>query len=65
VAPAFARACFSWAAAGVADLASGGVARHRLAVAGHVWPVFHGFRGGKGAATLVGGLALLWPMAWT
>ena len=34
-----------------------------LAVAGHVWPVFHGFRGGKGAATLVGGLVLLWPMA--
>jgi glycerol-3-phosphate acyltransferase PlsY len=34
-----------------------------LAVAGHVWPVFHGFRGGKGAATLVGGLAVLWPMA--
>jgi glycerol-3-phosphate acyltransferase PlsY len=33
------------------------------AVAGHVWPVFHGFRGGKGAATLVGGLAVLWPMA--
>src|SRR5829696_4084829 len=28
---------------------------------GHVWPVFHGFRGGKGAATLVGGLAILWP----
>jgi len=23
--------------------------------------VFHGFRGGKGAATLVGGLAVLWP----
>jgi glycerol-3-phosphate acyltransferase PlsY len=34
-----------------------------LAAAGHVWPVFHGFRGGKGAATLVGGLALLWPLA--
>lgn len=34
-----------------------------LAVIGHVWPVFHGFRGGKGAATLVGGLALLWPLA--
>lgn len=34
-----------------------------LAVAGHVWPVFHGFRGGKGAATLVGGLAVLWPLA--
>jgi glycerol-3-phosphate acyltransferase PlsY len=31
------------------------------AALGHVWPVFHRFRGGKGAATLVGGLALLWP----
>ena len=31
------------------------------AALGHVWPVFHGFRGGKGAATMVGGLALLWP----
>lgn len=31
------------------------------AVVGHVWPVFHGFRGGKGAATLVGALAVLWP----
>lgn len=34
-----------------------------LAAVGHVWPVFHGFRGGKGAATLVGGLALIWPLA--
>lgn len=33
------------------------------AIVGHVWPVFHGFRGGKGAATLVGGLALIWPAA--
>ena len=33
------------------------------AVIGHVWPVFHGFRGGKGAATLVGGLLVAWPMA--
>jgi len=31
------------------------------AVAGHVWPVFHGFRGGKGAATLIGGLLIFWP----
>lgn len=31
------------------------------AVAGHVWPIFHGLRGGKGAATLVGGLAVVWP----
>lgn len=33
------------------------------AVLGHVWPVFHGFRGGKGAATLVGALLFLWPLA--
>lgn len=31
------------------------------AMAGHVWPVFHRFRGGKGAATLVGALAVVWP----
>ena len=31
------------------------------ATLGHAWPVFYGFRGGKGAATLVGGLILLWP----
>ena len=33
------------------------------AAVGHVWPVFHGFRGGKGAGTLVGGLAVVWPQA--
>lgn len=33
------------------------------AMVGHVWPVWHGFRGGKGAATLVGALAVLWPLA--
>ena len=33
------------------------------AVVGHVWPVFHGFRGGKGAGTLVGALLMLWPVA--
>ena len=34
-----------------------------LAAIGHVWPIWHGFRGGKGAATLVGGLLVLWPWA--
>ena len=33
------------------------------AVIGHIWPVFHGFRGGKGAATLVGGLLIVWPQS--
>ena len=33
------------------------------AIVGHVWPVFHGFRGGKGAGTLVGVLAMAWPTA--
>jgi len=31
------------------------------AVVGHVWPIFHRFRGGKGAATLVGTLVILGP----
>jgi len=31
------------------------------AVIGHVWPLWHRFRGGKGAATLIGGMLLLWP----
>ena len=33
------------------------------AVIGHVWPIFHGFRGGKGVATLLGGLLIAWPLA--
>lgn len=33
------------------------------AVVGHIWPIFYGFRGGKGAATLVGGLILIWPQS--
>ncbi|AVP99650.1 acyl-phosphate glycerol 3-phosphate acyltransferase [Ahniella affigens] len=33
------------------------------AILGHVWPAFHGFRGGKGAGTMIGALLVLWPFA--
>lgn len=31
------------------------------AVFGHVWPIYHGFKGGKGAATLIGTLVIVAP----
>jgi len=31
------------------------------AVLGHVWPIYHGFKGGKGAGTFVGTLMILAP----
>ena len=34
-----------------------------LAVVGHVYPVFYGFRGGKGAATFLGSLSVIAPLA--
>ncbi len=33
------------------------------AMAGHIWPVFLGFRGGRGVATFFGGLMVLSPVA--
>lgn len=45
------------------DIAWAPFAAVLAAIGGHVWPVFHGFRGGKGAGTLIGGLLLIWPWA--
>lgn len=40
-----------------------GYATALAAALGHVWPLWHGFRGGKGVGTLLGGLLVLWPGA--
>ncbi|MET0582476.1 MAG: glycerol-3-phosphate 1-O-acyltransferase PlsY [Pseudoxanthomonas sp.] len=41
--------------------ASLGYATALASAIGHVWPLWHGFRGGKGVGTLLGGLLVLWP----
>ncbi|TAK54299.1 MAG: glycerol-3-phosphate acyltransferase, partial [Gammaproteobacteria bacterium] len=38
------------------------VACGAAAVAGHIWPLWHEFRGGKGGATLLGSLLILSPL---
>lgn len=55
-----AAALLPWLAPHVAWLAFACAA---AAIVGHVWPVYFGFRGGKGAATLIGALLCLLPLA--
>lgn len=51
-------------ATGLDDLSpeSTALACGAAAVVGHVWPAFYGLRGGKGAATLLGTLAVVAPI---
>ena len=53
----------AWLARRFGDAAGVPYAAGFAAMLGHVWPVFHGFRGGKGGGTLVGVLLVLWPLA--
>jgi acyl phosphate:glycerol-3-phosphate acyltransferase len=55
-----------WPAAGAVDSAVHAwlpVACGAAAIIGHVYPIWHGFRGGKGAATLMGALLAIDPLA--
>jgi glycerol-3-phosphate acyltransferase PlsY len=49
---------FSWGSEGALLLAG------CSAVAGHIWSLFAGFRGGKGVATAAGVLLAVHPVAW-
>ncbi|MEP6883087.1 MAG: glycerol-3-phosphate 1-O-acyltransferase PlsY [Dokdonella sp.] len=55
-----------WSPAGFAEIyldpMSQAAACSFVAVIGHCWPVFFGFRGGKGAGTTVGAVLILAPM---
>ena len=53
----------AWLARRFGDAAWVPYAAGFAAMLGHVWPVFHGFRGGKGGGTLIGVLLVLWPLA--
>ena len=53
----------AWLARRFGDAAWVPYAAGFAAMLGHVWPVFLGFRGGKGGGTLVGVLLVLWPLA--
>ena len=35
-----------------------------VAIAGHIWPIFLGFKGGKGIATGLGTASVIWPPFW-
>lgn len=51
---------FSWDTLPVGPIGIGALCG-LAAVVGHVWPVFYGFRGGKGAGTAVGVIVVLAP----
>ncbi|HWS26977.1 MAG TPA: glycerol-3-phosphate 1-O-acyltransferase PlsY [Xanthomonadales bacterium] len=51
-----------WSAGGALSLIETQLACGLAASIGHCYPLFHGFRGGKGAGTLFGMLAWLFPM---
>lgn len=50
-----------WSAGGALTLIETQLACGLVAALGHCYPLFHGFRGGKGAGTLFGMLAWLFP----